>query len=315
MRILVTGGLGFIGQHLVKKLMSEFSDSTIDIVDNLSNNSIKPEHIKSDNVNVVISSVDVFVPKDKYDYIYHLASPVGPAGVLNYAGKMGPMVVNDAYKLAKIALDMGAKLLDVSTSEVYGRDPGGIPQKEDIDKIVPSNITIRLEYGVAKLLSEICLFNLMKVTPLKVNFIRPFNIIGPGQRGEVGFVLPRFVQSALSGEPLTVFGNGTQVRTFTHVEDIVDAMIMIMKSKISGEVFNVGNPQNLISIHDLAKKVVEFSHSSSDIKFVDPTTIYGPYYAEAWNKIPDIHKIQNMLDWNPKWELDDIIKQVIEVNM
>lgn len=312
--ILITGGNGFIGRCLIKRLSGYDSVDLLHVVDNLCNSDYPDEEFFKTfpKVKMSIQSVSDFQPERRYHEIWHLASPVGPAGVLNYAGQMAPMIVSDTSKIAHMALSMGARMIDISTSEVYGKDPGDIPQEEDIDKIVPADITVRLEYGVAKLASEVSLKNLHDKTGLHVNIIRPFNIIGVGQKGEVGFVLPRFVQQALSGEPLTVFGDGTQKRTFTSVEDIVDAMILVMSSSVKGEVFNVGNPSNICSILDLAKKVKHAASSSSDIIFVDPTTIYGKYYKEAWNKIPNIDKVQRT-GWYPSRSLDQIIQEVIKV--
>lgn len=316
-RILVTGGLGFIGRTLLSYLLKRSDVEHIDVVDNLSNSQflISDPLVNNPKIRVSTRSVQRFVESGQagsYSQIYHLASPVGPAGVLNYAGTMGPMIVADANSMAQMALSNSAKLLDISTSEVYGHDPGDIPQKEDIDKVVPSNITIRLEYGVSKLLSEVFMINLAKVTPLKVNLVRPFNIVGVGQKGEVGFVLPRFVEAALAGTPLTVFDTGEQKRTFTSVKDFVEGIIMVMNSDVNGEIFNIGNAANLCSVLDLAKMVVRLTGSKSEISLVDPRDIYGPNYAEAWNKIPDCTKIMTTLGWRPTRSLEDIVKEVIQ---
>lgn len=222
------------------------------------------------------------------------------------------MILNDDLKMADWALEDDAKLLSVSTSEVYGQHPpDGHGQHEDIPKVVPAHVTVRLEYGVGKLMTEIALLNLAKVRPLKINFIRPFNIIGPYQKGEVGFVTPRFVDAALKNEPITVFGDGNQKRTFTHVQDIVEPMIKIMDSDFNQKIYNVGNPANLCSIRGLAEKVVDLTNSKSEIKFIDPKTIYGPLYEEAWNKIPDISRISSDLSWWPKVSLEDILVEYI----
>lgn len=316
-RILITGGCGFIGRHLVEKLMESPKDiDYIHIVDNLSNSSYDPtETLWWDNdpfVTVYIDDVENFKSSYPYNYIYHLASPVGPAGVLNYAGKMVPMIINDTNKLAQLAIKYNARMIDISTSEVYGKDPGEIAQKEDIEKIVPSNITIRLEYGIAKLASEVFLQNLVKTTRLQVNIIRPFNIIGKGQKGEVGFVLPRFIEQALAQEDLTIFWDGKQKRCFTSAYDIVDALLAIQGSKLNGEIFNIGNPANICSIEDLGRKVIELTGSKSKMICCDPRNIFGPLYAEAWNKIPDITKVKDKTNWHPTWNLDTIIKHVIK---
>lgn len=316
--ILVTGGAGFIGTHLINKLVRRYKNPSIDIIDNLSNSSLperRQEFFRKHGINFFKSSVEEFnFPAARhYDYIYHLASPVGPAGVLKYAGQMGAIILNGALKMSDIALRDKARLLIVSTSEVYGQNPANDkPQREDIHKVVPARVTVRLEYGVGKLLTEIALLNLSKVKPLLVNFIRPFNIVGPYQNGEAGFVLPRFVEAALKNEPITVFGDGTQKRTFTHVSDIVRAFLMLMESDCVGKIYNVGNPENVQSIRQVAEKVVAMSGSRSEIRFVDPKTIYGPLYEEAWNKIPDISAISNDLGWRPTYSFDDIMGEYVD---
>ncbi len=310
-RILITGGLGFIGSHLIQELNK--NDCVIDIVDNMSNNCLKPDEVNLSKVKRIdICSVADFKFDKEYDLIYHLASPVGPAGVLNYAGIMGKMIIDDALKIAEYASTHNAKVIFVSTSEIYGKDPGNEAQKEEINKIVPPKITVRLEYGVGKLLMEICVTNYAKYHPFKFNFIRPFNIIGVGQSAKAGFVVPRFVWQALHNEKITVFGDGKQLRTFTHVCDIVDAIIKVMDSDISGEAFNVGNPANKLSILDVAKAVKRMTCSKSEIICIDPKTIYGKNYEEAWNKIPDITKIASMIEWVPKYSFEDVVHEVID---
>lgn len=311
-KILVTGGLGFIGSHLVEELAAN-EDCSIDIVDNLANNSIDPSDVASSKINKIHTcSVEEFDFKEKYDEIYHLASPVGPAGVLKYAGRMGPMILNDVIKIAEYASETDAKVIFISTSEVYGFDPGHKAQREDINKVVPAKITTRLEYGVAKLITEICLHNFAKHNPIKYNIIRPFNIVGVGQSSKAGFVLPRFTLAALTGKDITVFGDGTQVRTFTHVKDIVSGIIKIMNSDISGEIFNIGNPANQHSILEVAEIVKEMTKSNSNIIKIDPKKVYGKHYEEAWNKIPDIAKIKELVNWIPKYSFREIVKEVIE---
>ncbi len=310
-KILVTGGLGFIGTVLMEYLLRRDDIDYIDVVDNLCNSSMSTAYVDG-RVYYHRQSVSEFEATRSYTEIYHLASPVGPAGVLNYAGRMGPMIVDDVNKMAQLAIKNNARLLDISTSEVYGREPNDKAQSEDIDKVVPANITIRLEYGVAKLLSEVFLTNLTKSTDLEVNLVRPFNIVGVGQKGEVGFVLPRFVEAALAGTPLTVFGNGSQQRTFTSVKDFVEGILLIQNSDVSGEIYNIGNAKNICSVLDLAKLVLELTGSPSDIELVDPKTIYGPHYAEAWNKIPNSSKVMKAFGWQPTRDLQGIVTEVIE---
>jgi nucleoside-diphosphate-sugar epimerase len=310
-RVLVTGGLGFIGRTLLRSLQDDPQVEFIYVVDNLCNSSLTPD-VRDEKTILEICNVSEFHKSISFTHIYHLASPVGPAGVLKYAGKMAQMIVSDTMQMAELALCYGAKLIDISTSEVYGRDPGDKSQQEDIDKVVPAKYTVRLEYGVAKLATEISLLNLARISGLQVNIIRPFNIVGVGQKGEVGFVLPRFVEAALVNRDLEIFGTGDQKRCFTSVKDIVQAILLIVELETYGNIFNVGNPANVISIRQLADCVIQLSGSSSQCKLVDPKTIFGPLYEEAWNKIPDISHIQKVVGWQPKYSLIDIVLEVLE---
>lgn len=313
MRALITGGLGFIGSSLVRRLRSR--NDECHVVDNCINNCWDPADAERTgaivHAPVAVSEFDLDAAPP-FDVVFHLASPVGPVGVLRWAGEMAPLIVSDTHRLAMYCVKNKARLINISTSEVYGKNPDNQPQCEDLAKIVPSEVTIRLEYAVAKLASEIMLLNLAKVQPLHQLTIRPFNVAGPSQRGEVGFVTPRFVELALKNEPITVFGDGTQERCFTHVEDIVEAIVMLAESGLKDEIFNVGNPENIITILELAQHVKELTKSESPIVFVDPRDLFGPHYAEADNKIPDISKITSLTEWRPSRALQQILADVIE---
>ena len=237
---------------------------------------------------------------------------MGPLGVLRHKGKIADLILRQLYKAAYLAIKTKAKLLEISTSEVYGKNPdnNSIGQKENINKIVPSKITVRLEYGVAKLLCEIVLKNLSRDNFLNYVCVRPFNITGPYQNGELGFIFPRFVEQCLNNKPITVYYEGKQKRTFTHVHDFVEAIYMIMENNnYSNEIYNVGNPSNTISILQLAKKIKKITKSQSKIIFIKPEKIYKDF-AEAWNKIPNIDKIKKEIGWKPKWSLDDILDEI-----
>ena len=312
-KVLITGGMGFIGKFLVRKILSE-RDYEISIVDNLSSSSMDRQIIENSRVSFFEEDFSEWkLPEEEnYHQIYHLSSPVGPVGILKYKGIIGKIIVNQLYKVSSMAIDMGAKLMEISTSEVYGKHPDNEDegQRESIDKIVPSTITVRLEYGVAKLLCEIILKNLSRENDLNYICVRPFNIVGPTQNDDLGFVVPRFLRQALTNQPITIYGDGTQKRTFTHVEDFADAAFSLMESDVSGDVFNIGNPDNVISIIELAKKIKESTKSLSELVFVDPKTLFGNDFAEAWNKIPNVEKLISTIEWEPRWYLDGIVKQI-----
>lgn len=314
-KILITGGMGFIGKFLVRKLLAE-RDYEITIVDNLSSSKVDELLTSNPRVTFINASFENWMPPAsvKYDQIYHLTSPVGPLGVLKYKGRIAEMILKQLYHATEFAMKMDSKLLEISTSEVYGQHPDNEEegQREDIDKIVPANLTVRLEYGVAKLLCEIVLKNLSRDNKLDYICIRPFNIVGPKQNGDLGFIIPRFLRQAKAGEPLTVYGNGSQKRTFTHVQDFVDAIFLTMESNRTGETYNVGNPGNVSTILNLAEKIKLVTKTSSPISFVDPTTMYKDF-AEAWNKIPNIDKIREHTGWQPKYSLDFIVDEVAKM--
>jgi UDP-glucose 4-epimerase len=317
--ILVTGGFGFIGSHLLE-LLIEDRDNQVHVVDNLSSSPLPLDFLLDElghpeNLTYDIQSLEEYCNNDgrhaSFDEIYHLASVVGPAGVLSHAGRIVQSTVIDSYLLIDMALRNDAKLVDVSTSEVYGGGREGLC-KEDFSKIVPAETTVRLEYAVGKLAAEIALINTTKISSLKCSIVRPFNIAGPRQSGQGGFVLPRFIAQAILKKPLTVFGQGKQLRAFTHVKDIAQGLILAMAGGENGEVYNLGNPQNKISIRELAEQVITISGSSSQIQFVDPKTIYGNLYAEANDKFPDAEKSIRELGWQPSYSVVRTIQDTID---
>lgn len=205
--------------------------------------------------------------------------------------------------------------MDISTSEVYGQNPNGVPQLESLNKVVPSNITVRLEYGVAKLLCEIFLTNLMHSKGLDFRMVRPYNIVSHGQSAKAGFVLPRFIEQAQAGEDLTIYTPGDQRRTFTHVKDFVEGMMAVMKDGVCGEVYNVGNPENLRSIFELAEEVIKHTNSKSVINIVDPQDLHGKSFTEAWEKIPNIDKITKDTGWIPSRSFKQIVSEASKFNV
>ncbi len=313
-RILITGGFGFLGTSLTEELIKPVQNH-VHVVDNMSTSPvILDDYLQvighPENLTYNICTIEEYFKKTSipvYDEIYHLASPVGPAGVLKHAGNMVRDVVRDNYTLMDYCVKYKCKLLDVSTSEVYG---GGVEGycSEETSKVVPPKTTIRLEYAIAKLAAETALINTCTVTKLNAVIVRPFNISGPRQSPLGGFVLPRFIQLSDAGKPITVFGKGNQIRAFTHVKDMVDGIILAMEKGKNGLAYNLGNVKNKTTILDLALRVKKVINSKSEIVFVDPKSIYGHLYEEANDKYPDATKAEIELGWIPKYSIDETIK-------
>lgn len=318
--ILITGGFGFIGGHLIHRLLVGATANGIrpyvHVVDNLSTSPVPVEVLLGD-LNYPNQLTYDLMPihdwlrngtSDEWDIIYHLASPVGPAGILPYAGKMAHYIVQDTVGLIELAKRSNALLVDISTSEIYGGGQNGLCS-ETMPRIVPPETTVRLEYAIGKLAAETAIMNECHINGLKASIIRPFNVAGPRQSGKGGFVLPRFVAQAMTGQPLTVFGDGSQLRAFTHVSDIVDGIIRTSQRGKQG-VYNLGNPDNRTSILELAQTVVEVVSSHSEIVFMDGREVYGEHYAEAANKFPDATKAMTELQWQPMKRIEETIQSV-----
>lgn len=315
MRILVTGGFGFIGSWLIERLLGD--GHQVHVVDDLSSNPIPPGKVLDElghpeGLTFSISDIADFAWNrlPRFDQIYHLASPVGPAGILPFAGRMVWQVVNDIYTLIALTQRDGARLIDVSTSEVYGGGQNGLCS-EDMPRVIQAKTTVRLEYAVAKLAAETAILN---TEGLDAVVVRPFNVAGPRQSPKGGFVLPRFIEQAMRGEALTVFGDGSAVRAFTHVREIADGIYRAGQYGNSGEVYNLGNSFNRITILELAQKVIEIVGQGT-IVHVDPTTIYGPRYAEAADKYPDAGRARMALAWHPQMTIDEIIRDALDYQM
>lgn len=329
-RILVTGGFGFIGMTLVEKLMATDDAIQVHIVDDLSSSplslgSVRTPSAISDFITGIVCgneqsivtfdlmTVDDFFSRIAhwvvpFDEIYHLASPVGPASVIKQGGTMVGTVVRDIYSIIDYCLAHNTKLLDVSTSEVYGGgDKDGLCS-ENTPKIFQPRINMRMEYAVAKFAAETAIINTHTVKELKAVIIRPFNVAGPRQSARGGFVIPRFVQQAVCNVPYTVFGDGNAIRSFTHVSDICDGIILAMKVGKSGRAYNLGNPHNKTTINELAACINEVLGISNKIDHVDPKKIYGDYYESAHDKFPDSSLAQTDLGWIPSLDTRTIIR-------
>lgn len=314
---LVTGGLGFIGSHLASTLLED-PDANVTAVDNLLNQALPPEevigqvtHGRPGSFDVQIQPVADFRSERRWDVIYHLASVVGPAAVLKHAGHITESIVRDTYAMIRLAQEHGARLVNVSTSEVYGGGVEGMCE-EETPRVIKGPASARQEYAAGKLACEVAIFNLCENRKLDAIVIRPFNTCGVRQLGQGGFVLPRFVGQAILGQPLTVFGEGKQVRAFTDVRDVASGIQLAAERGQSGAVFNIGNLDNRITIHELAELVVRVTGSSSPIRQLDGTAIYGNSYRDAPDKFPNAERLK-ALGWSPRWSIAQTIEALFAV--
>jgi len=314
-RVLITGGLGFLGVHSIEKWRSNGWDITV--IDNLSSNVVGKSHPACSGADVIISDI-VDVKWDdlpKFDLILHYASIVGPVGVLKHAGNMANTILKDVYWVVDGALKNDCPVIFISTSEIYGwRKEKSYLQEHD-DKVTHGDFTVRGEYSVAKMLGEIVISNTGKVkSEFKYQLIRPFNITGRYQTPDNGFVLPRFVLQALRGEDITVYYSGDQIRSFTWVNDVVDGIYLTSVAPPAqwNQEWNIGNKNNEQSIKDLAVRVKELTDSSSNVVHVDPKDLHGKLFEEAPEKIANSNKIELRLGWRPTKGIDEIIQEVID---
>ena len=314
-KTLITGGLGFIGAHCIEKWKSVGWD--ICVVDNLSANAISPTHPLTSGVEIIKKNIlDIdYKTLPKVDLVLHLASPVGPVGVLKHSGNMGRLILDDIYWAINTAKYNNCPLVFISTSEIYGHRDRKSYLKEEGDKVLRGKFTVRNEYAIAKLLAEIVLTNQAKIDPsFRYQIVRPFNVTGKYQLPDGGFVLPRFVTQSLNDDDITVYYDGLQLRAFTWVKDIVDGIYLTASARDQdyNQEWNIGNEQNERTILYLAEKVKELTNTESKIIYTDPTELHGPLFAEAPEKIPNSEKIKERLGWQPTKGVDEVIQEVVQ---
>ncbi len=315
MKYLITGGAGFIGSHLAENLIAR-GDQVV-VCDNLStglaNNLINiKDKVKFEKGNILDKALMDRLVAD-CDFVIHLAAALGVFKIINKP--LESLITN--LKGTEIVLAAADKYdkptLIASTSEIYGKN-NKVPLNEEDDRIIGHPLKARWSYSEAKAVDESLAYFYYLEKKLPISIVRFFNTVGPRQVGNYGMVLPRFVNSALSNEPLSVYGSGDQIRCFCHVEDAVKALLLVMdSSKAVGEVFNVGSNQQ-ISIMELAKKVIEVTGSSSSIEKIDYDKAYSAGFEDMQLRVPDISKIKQILGWVPKINLDQIIKDIASFN-
>ena len=314
MRYLLTGGAGFVGSHLSELLISQ--GHSVCILDDLSTGSIENiDHLKGKkgfkyHIDTAANRSLLAELVDGSDAVFHLAAAVGVKLIVESPVR----TIETNVKLTEYVLEAANKkkrpVLIASTSEVYG-DSVEIPFREDGDLVMGATTKGRWSYACSKALDEFLGIAYWRERRLPVVVARLFNTVGPRQTGRYGMVVPTFVRQALAGRPITVYGDGTQRRCFTHVKDSVRALAALIRTEGAvGAVFNVGSHQE-VSILDLARRVKEFSKSDSPIKLIPYDEAYEEGFEDMPRRVPDLSRIKSLIGYEPTLSLDDIIRDVV----
>jgi len=315
MRALITGGAGFIGSHLSDALLA--AGHHVLILDNLSTGSFENiAHLKGhDRFEYFIDSVEnerlLAELVDRSDVVFHLAAAVGvkliveqPVATIETNVRGTEVVLKHANKKKKL-------VVIASTSEVYGKS-NDVPFHEESDLVLGPTTKHRWAYACSKAIDEFLALAYWKERKLPIIIVRFFNTVGPRQTGRYGMVIPNFVRQALAGEPITVFGDGTQSRSFTHVADVVGALIKLVDEPAAiGQVINIGNTQE-ITIRALAERVRSITRSSSPITLIPYEEAHETGFEDMPRRVPDLSKVSAMIGYAPKHDLEDILVQVID---
>jgi UDP-glucose 4-epimerase len=315
MRVLITGGAGFVGSHLSEALLERGDE--VYVLDNLSTGSIdniahlKPHPRFHYTIDAVENEPLVAELIDRCDVVVHLAAAVGVKLIVEQPVHTIETNVHGTEVVLKHANKKKKLVLVASTSEVYGKSTT-VPFSEDADLVLGPTTKHRWAYACSKLIDEFLALAYWKERKLPVIVVRLFNTVGPRQTGQYGMVIPTFVRQALAGQPITIFGDGTQSRSFTFVGDVVRAMVaLINEPRAIGQVFNIGNGRE-ITISDLAEKVRTLTGSSSDIVRIPYDQAYESGFEDMPRRVPDITKLAGLIGYAPTVELDEILARVIE---
>lgn len=315
MRVLITGGAGFIGSHLAEALVAQGHE--VAALDNLSTGRVQNLSGLRGNPSfqLVIGSilderlVDKFV--ERCDAVYHLAAAVGVQLIVNHPLESLTTNIRGSEIVLEMAHRYQRKVLITSTSEIYGKNANG-PLKENEDRILGSPLKSRWSYSTSKAVDEILAYTYWKEKGLPTVIVRLFNTVGPRQTGFYGMVIPRFVQQALRGEPLTLYGNGKQSRCFLHVQDAVRGMMALMQRPDAlGEAFNLGS-QEEVTIEELARQVITLTGSRSPLQYIPYDKAYEAGFEDMFRRVPDISKAKEAVGFSPTVNLRQILQSVID---
>lgn len=318
MKILFCGGGGFIGSHLAEKFLMESYD--VVVIDNLSTGNI--QNLKScflhSNFRFVKGDIlDRFTMESlisECDAIFHFAALVGMKLATRSFWDIYQNNIEGTRNVIELANKYGKKVFLASTSEIYGKlaDSNTFSLSENLDIKLGNVSNKRWAYAYSKLLDELLAFSYIEKYNLPIVIFRFFNVIGPKQASSYGMVCPFFVENALKNEPIIIYGDGTQTRSFVDIDDVVDDLYkLFFAEKAIGEAINIGN-EKAISINDLALDIKNLTKSKSEIIHKPYEEIFGKNFEDVQYRKPNLTKIKGLIDFKPRIELENTIKKIIE---
>lgn len=315
MRILITGGAGFIGSYLSEAYVERGEE--VWVIDDLSTGSLENvaplmHHPRFHFVNDTILNREVLLElTGTCDVIVHLAAAVGVRLIIEEPLKSIHTNVAGTELVLEMANKFRKKIFIASTSEVYGRN-SKVPLNEDDQRIYGSTVLARWSYAATKAMDEFLALAYYRTKQLPIIIARLFNTVGPRQTGRYGMVIPRFVGQALRNDPITVYGDGSQTRTFTYVGDVAQGIVsLIDEPRAVGEIFNIGGEEE-ITIKDLASKVKAVTGSSSRIEYIPYSEAYQEGFEDMERRVPDISKIQTLVGYRNTRDTDAILAKVVD---
>ena len=311
MSVFITGGAGFIGSHLADALVAR--GDAVTILDNMSTGSASNIAHLEGKIEIIKGDIRDVATVEKAmanaDLVLHMAAALGVNTILESPIESVSTNFTGSEVVLQAATKLNKRIIIASTSEIYGKNPKQ-PLNELDDRVVGTPQKIRWTYSDAKALEEAIAHALFLTKGLKVTTVRLFNTVGPRQTGRYGMVVPRFVQAALAGQPITIYGDGTQSRVFCHVADAVKAILFLAADdKSIGEVYNIGGVGET-TIKQLAEKIIERTKSTSAITYTAYDDAYPAGYEDMQRRVPDTTKIKNAIGWSPEHTLDSIIDDV-----
>ena len=310
-KFIVTGGAGFIGSHLVKKLIDNGAEKIL-VIDDLSTG--KLDNIKDfaqvEFKNKKIEEIDNLDELFKdYEFCYHLAAGVGVQYIMDNLSKSLLTNIEGTHKVFEACKKSNIPVLITSTSEIYGTSEEKEWSEETKSLIGPTS-KLRWSYAASKMIDEFLALSEYEEGTLNPIIVRLFNIIGPNQLPDFGMVVPKFIHAALNNEPIVVHGDGSQSRSFTWVEDVVEYFVKLAELKAYGEIFNIGQTEE-ISINDLAELIINSTNSSSKIIYKKHEEIFGNKFEDPNRRTPNIDKIIKFTGIKPSMNIEEMIKEIV----